>query len=127
VEANSTGGQGSRRAVAPSDDDDDSQLVILRPILSRRYSVFRVGKVLFSSVFTTAGTYFYHHHRHRRQEKEVTKYSTHLGCMIVNVNKPREVSGFLLYLWGYAVAPLVEALRYKPEDGGVRFPLGSFT
>jgi hypothetical protein len=23
VEANSTGGQGSRRAVAPSDDDDD--------------------------------------------------------------------------------------------------------
>jgi hypothetical protein len=24
VEANSTGGQGSRRAVAPSDDDDDS-------------------------------------------------------------------------------------------------------
>jgi hypothetical protein len=25
VEANSTGGQGSRRAVAPSDDDDISQ------------------------------------------------------------------------------------------------------
>jgi hypothetical protein len=24
VEANSTGGQGSRRAVAPSDDDDDA-------------------------------------------------------------------------------------------------------
>jgi hypothetical protein len=24
VEANSTGGQGSRRAVAPSDDDDES-------------------------------------------------------------------------------------------------------
>jgi hypothetical protein len=24
VEANSTGGQGSRRAVAPSDDDDDN-------------------------------------------------------------------------------------------------------
>jgi hypothetical protein len=25
VEANSTGGQGSRRAVAPSDDDDDDE------------------------------------------------------------------------------------------------------
>jgi hypothetical protein len=27
VEANSTGGQGSRRAVAPSDDDDDDDEV----------------------------------------------------------------------------------------------------
>jgi hypothetical protein len=27
VEANSTGGQGSRRAVAPSDDDDDDKLL----------------------------------------------------------------------------------------------------
>jgi hypothetical protein len=26
VEANSTGGQGSRRAVAPSDDDEESRL-----------------------------------------------------------------------------------------------------
>jgi hypothetical protein len=26
VEANSTGDQGSRRAVAPSDDDDDTEL-----------------------------------------------------------------------------------------------------
>jgi hypothetical protein len=26
VEANSTGGQGSRRAVAPSDDDDDDDV-----------------------------------------------------------------------------------------------------
>jgi hypothetical protein len=32
VETNSTGGQGSRRAVAPSDDDDDdiSRCVVLR-------------------------------------------------------------------------------------------------
>jgi hypothetical protein len=29
VEANSTGGQGSRRAVAPSDDDERSGLYIL--------------------------------------------------------------------------------------------------
>jgi hypothetical protein len=29
VEANSTGGQGSRRAVAPSDDDDDDDLSVL--------------------------------------------------------------------------------------------------
>jgi hypothetical protein len=28
VEANSTGGQGSRRAVAPSDDDDEEQDVL---------------------------------------------------------------------------------------------------
>jgi hypothetical protein len=27
VEANSTGGQGSRRAVAPSDDDDDDMTI----------------------------------------------------------------------------------------------------
>jgi hypothetical protein len=27
VEGNSTGGQGSRRAVAPSDDDDDSSVI----------------------------------------------------------------------------------------------------
>jgi hypothetical protein len=29
VEANSTGGQGSRRAVAPSDDDDDELGLLL--------------------------------------------------------------------------------------------------
>jgi hypothetical protein len=29
VEANSTGGQGSRRAVAPSDDDDDDCVKVL--------------------------------------------------------------------------------------------------
>jgi hypothetical protein len=29
VEANSTGGQGSRKAVAPSDDDDDHQHCII--------------------------------------------------------------------------------------------------
>jgi hypothetical protein len=29
VEANSTGGQGSRRAVAPNDDDDDDDAVQL--------------------------------------------------------------------------------------------------
>jgi hypothetical protein len=29
VEANSTGGQGSRRALAPSDDDDDDDDVII--------------------------------------------------------------------------------------------------
>jgi hypothetical protein len=29
VEANSTGGQGSRRAVAPSDDDDDDDVGLL--------------------------------------------------------------------------------------------------
>jgi hypothetical protein len=28
VEANSTGGQGSRRAVAPSDDDDDERCMV---------------------------------------------------------------------------------------------------
>jgi hypothetical protein len=28
VEANRTGGQGSRRAVAPSDDDDDGSVAI---------------------------------------------------------------------------------------------------
>jgi hypothetical protein len=27
VEANSTGGQGSHRAVAPSDDDDDDEII----------------------------------------------------------------------------------------------------
>jgi hypothetical protein len=32
VEANSTGGQGSRRAVAPSDDDDDD-VVSVFPVL----------------------------------------------------------------------------------------------
>jgi hypothetical protein len=29
VEANSTGGQGSRRAVAPSDDDDDDDINLI--------------------------------------------------------------------------------------------------
>jgi hypothetical protein len=33
VEANSTGGQGLRRAVAPSDDDDDEKFVTV--VLSR--------------------------------------------------------------------------------------------
>jgi hypothetical protein len=28
VEANSTGGQGSQRAVAPSDDDDDDENIV---------------------------------------------------------------------------------------------------
>jgi hypothetical protein len=28
VEASSTGGQGSRRAVAPSDDDDESRILV---------------------------------------------------------------------------------------------------
>jgi hypothetical protein len=41
VEANSTGGQGSRRAVAPSDDDDDDDdddysPNIIREIKSRK-------------------------------------------------------------------------------------------
>jgi hypothetical protein len=31
VEANSTGGQGSRRAVAPNDDDDDDDWAVDNP------------------------------------------------------------------------------------------------
>jgi hypothetical protein len=34
VEANSTGGQGSRRAVAPSDDDDDELLTRLHGVIN---------------------------------------------------------------------------------------------
>jgi hypothetical protein len=30
VEANSTGSQGSRRAIAPSDDDDDDDMFLLQ-------------------------------------------------------------------------------------------------
>ena len=29
------------------------------------------------------------------------------------------------FCWGHAVAQLVEALRYKPEGRGVRFPIVS--
>jgi hypothetical protein len=32
VEANSTGGQGSRRAVVPSDDDDDENVIWFNPM-----------------------------------------------------------------------------------------------
>jgi hypothetical protein len=38
VEANSTGGQGSRRAVAPSDDDDDLRLTEENMFLTSRLS-----------------------------------------------------------------------------------------
>jgi hypothetical protein len=38
VEANSTGGQGSRRAVAPSDDDDDDNEYIIH-----RKTIFQVS------------------------------------------------------------------------------------
>jgi hypothetical protein len=45
VEANSTGGQGSRRAVAPSDDDhNDDQFLRLRSIGDRK--CMSVGRVI---------------------------------------------------------------------------------
>ena len=44
VEANSTGGQGSRKAVAPSDDDDDERVQSKRAGLCNslyRFTYFR--------------------------------------------------------------------------------------
>jgi hypothetical protein len=39
VEANSTGGQGSRRAVAPSDDDDDDWISCICHSVQTAYPV----------------------------------------------------------------------------------------
>jgi hypothetical protein len=50
VEANNTGGQGSRRAVAPSDDDDDNfrlKLITLYGEFSYKISTLYSRQVLF--------------------------------------------------------------------------------
>jgi hypothetical protein len=43
VEANSTGGQGSRRAVAPSDDDDDDDVSSETEIASNKENSLHFG------------------------------------------------------------------------------------
>jgi hypothetical protein len=55
VEANSTGGQGSRRAVTPSDDNDDDTLISLSHLhlglTSKRFLQFHIKNFFYVTCY----------------------------------------------------------------------------